>query len=123
MPGWFKGESRESGLATREDSPEILQSFREVVKEHIPAEYHTEVWDFLYRFESLMGMGVPLGLFCAAGKAGKMPEALKTMQRLYDEGWAYMPAGVRGVVNFHPRNKELIEEAYHELGIPSPARR
>lgn len=115
-------ELRTAGEKFDSEKPITKEEFDEITKEFVvknfPSEHQSKIQQFVDQFCS-EGKGVILGVLDRAHRAGKLQQALHVLEQQFHEHWTFRPKQFRGSF-ITEQDVFYVEEAYRQLGLPSP---
>lgn len=102
---------------SQEGAEAAIRSFME---ESFPTNVRARAWEMVDRF-SLNGQIAIATILRYAHEQKKFDVAMKLLEKLYSEHWAYQHPEVRGDPGFTTVNAAYFNRAYQELGIKVPS--
>lgn len=107
--------------ATEAEIEEAKKNLGKWIEEKFAGGQLEEVKRLVGEFAFPDGQGVILGILDRAREAGKLTQALETLERQLADHWSWRPPMFRGLF-INEKDVAYIHQAYQELGLPFPAR-
>ena len=91
----------------------------EIISKSFPSDRQDRIRILVNEF-NIEGKGIMLGILDRAHQVGKLDQAIEICKRQFQKHWSFRPKNLRGSFIIE-KDAWYIEEAYRQLGIPSPA--
>lgn len=101
--------------------PNLQRRLKKIIKDEFPCDKQEWIREMVGRFGNTAGKSVVLGVLHQAQKYGKMEEAVRLLERDWQEHWFFQPPYAAGDPEFMPLNAHRWDALYRELGVPLPS--
>lgn len=116
-----EAEKNRPRTATEEETAQMREKFWEWVDDHDWGEHKDWVHEFVGRFRFLNGQAYISGILVVALEAGKLEDAIRILERQFEEHWFFRPPEFRGEL-VTEKDAYYLEKAYQDLGLTPPGR-